>query len=160
MRVERVTEADEALAEAVARLVPQLSPKRQPPDSVKLAELVAAPGTSLIVAREGEEVLGMLTLIVYRVPTGVRAWIHDVVVDETARGRGVGEALTREAQRLAEVAGAISVELTTRQERATANRLYRRLGFEQRETNVYVWRPRSEPGSGLVDPGSLFKPGS
>jgi len=142
MKVERVTEADEALAEAVARLVPQLSPKREPAGIVELVELVATPGTSLIVAREGEEVLGMLTLIVYRVPTGLRAWIHDVVVDEAARGRGVGEALTREALRQAEDAGAISVELTTRQEREAANRLYLRLGFEQRETNVYVWRPR------------------
>jgi ribosomal protein S18 acetylase RimI-like enzyme len=141
MKVERVTEADEALAEAVARLVPQLSPNRDPAGIVELVELVATPGTSLIVARDGDAVLGMLTLIVYRVPTGMRAWIHDVVVDEAARGRGVGEALTREALRQAEDAGAISVELTTRQERESANRLYRRLGFEQRETNVYVWRP-------------------
>ena len=146
MKVERVTEADEALAEAVARLVPQLSPRRDAAGIVELVELVATPGTSLIVARDGDAVLGMLTLIVYRVPTGMRAWIHDVVVDEAARGRGVGEALTREALRQAEDAGAISVELTTRQERESANRLYRRLGFEQRETNVYVWRP-GEPGS-------------
>ena len=140
MKVGRVTEADDALATAVARLVPQLSPKRQAAGLTELAELVATPGTSLIVARDGADVLGMLTLIVYRVPTGVRAWIHDVVVDETARGRGVGEALAREALLLAESAGAISVELTTRQEREAANRLYRRLGFELRETNVYVWR--------------------
>jgi ribosomal protein S18 acetylase RimI-like enzyme len=140
MKVGRVTEADDALAAAVARLVPQLSPKRQAAGLAELAELVATPGTSLIVARDGADVLGMLTLIVYRVPTGVRAWIHDVVVDETARGRGVGEALAREALRLAESAGAISVELTTRQEREAANRLYRRLGFELRETNVYVWQ--------------------
>jgi ribosomal protein S18 acetylase RimI-like enzyme len=142
MNVERVTEADQALADAVARLVPQLSPRRQPAGLAELGELVATPGTSLIVARDGAEVLGMLTLIVYRVPTGTRAWIHDVVVDESARGRGVGEALAREALRLAEDAGAISVELTTRQEREAANRLYRRLGFEQRETNVYVWRQK------------------
>jgi ribosomal protein S18 acetylase RimI-like enzyme len=141
MKVERVTEANEALAEAVARLVPQLSTRREAAGIVELVELVATPGTSLIVARDGDAVLGMLTLIVYRVPTGMRAWIHDVVVDEAARGRGVGEALTREALRQAEDAGAISVELTTRQERDAANRLYRRLGFEQRETNVYVWRP-------------------
>jgi len=141
MKVERVTEANEALAEAVARLVPQLSPRRDAAGIVELVELVATPGTSLIVARDGADVLGMLTLIVYRVPTGMRAWIHDVVVDEAARGRGVGEALTREALRQAADAGAISVELTTRQEREAANRLYRRLGFEQRETNVYVWRP-------------------
>jgi ribosomal protein S18 acetylase RimI-like enzyme len=142
VNVERVTEADDALAEAVARLVPQLSATRQPPSLVELVELVSAPGTSLIVAREGEEVLGMLTLIVYRVPTGTRAWIHDVVVDQAARGRGVGEALTDEALRQAARAGAVSVELTTRTEREAANRLYQRLGFERRETNVYVWRPK------------------
>jgi ribosomal protein S18 acetylase RimI-like enzyme len=145
MRVERVPEADETLAEAVARLVPQLSPKRRPATLDEIAELVSAHGESMIVEREGEEVIGMLTLIVYSVPTGIRAWIHDVVVDETARGRGVGEALTAEALRVAKESGAISVELTTRQEREAANRLYRRLGFEQRETNVYAWAP--EPGS-------------
>jgi ribosomal protein S18 acetylase RimI-like enzyme len=142
MRVERADEVDEALVEAVARLVPQLSPKRQGPGIAELEELVATPGTRLIVARDGGAVLGMLTLIVYPVPTGIRAWIHDVVVDEPARGRGVGEALTQEALRQARDAGAISVELTTRPEREAANRLYRRLGFEQRETTVYVWRPR------------------
>jgi ribosomal protein S18 acetylase RimI-like enzyme len=153
VNVERVTKADQALANAVARLVPQLSPRRQPAGLAELGELVATPGTSLFVARDGAEVLGMLTLIVYRVPTGTRAWIHDVVVDESARGRGVGEALARAALRVAEDAGAISVELTTRQEREAANRLYRRLGFEQRETNVYVWRRLPEPGS-LSQPGS------
>jgi ribosomal protein S18 acetylase RimI-like enzyme len=153
MKVERVTEADEALAEAVGRLVPQLSPTRPPAGLAELVELTGTPGTNLIVARDGHAVLGMLTLIVYRVPTGIRAWIHDVVVDESARGRGVGEALAREALRLAGDAGAISVELTTRQEREAANRLYRRLGFEQRRTNVYVWRPRPEPGS-VFEPGS------
>lgn len=141
MRIERVTEPDERLVEAVARLLPQLSPKRTPPGLLELAELAAAPGTILLVAFEGDEVQGMLTLVLYRVPTGIRGWIHDVVVDEAARGRGVGGALTGEALRLAEHAGAVSVELTTRADRAEANRLYRRLGFERRETNVYVWRP-------------------
>jgi ribosomal protein S18 acetylase RimI-like enzyme len=142
MRVERALEADEALVEAVARLVPQLSPSRRPPSLSELVELVAAPGTNLVVARDGDAVLGMLTMIVYRIPTGIRAWIHDVVVDQPARGRGVGEARTLEALRLAEAAGAISVELTTRQGREAANRLYRRLGFVRKPTNVYVWWPR------------------
>ena len=142
MRIERVTEPDEALVDAVARLVAQLSRNRRAPGLAELAELAAAPGTSLLVARDDDAVLGMLTLIVYRVPTGLRGWIHDVVVDESARGRGVGEALTREAQRLAEQAGVDAVELTSRAEREAANRLYRRLGFELRETNVYVWRSR------------------
>ena len=141
MRVERVSEPDERLAEAMARLIPQLSARRVPPSLTELGEIVAAPGTSLLVARDGDEVLGTLTLVLYRVPTGLRGLIHDVVVDESARGRGVGGALTTEALRLAEQAGVISVELTTREERAVANRLYRRLGFERRETNVYVWRP-------------------
>jgi ribosomal protein S18 acetylase RimI-like enzyme len=143
MRIERVTKPDEHLVEAVARLLPQLSRTRTPPGVLELAELAAAPGTSLLVAFDDDgEALGMLTLVLYRVPTGIRGWIHDVVVDEAARGRGVGGALTEEALRLAERAGAVSVELTTRPQRAEANRLYQRLGFERRETNVYVWRPR------------------
>jgi ribosomal protein S18 acetylase RimI-like enzyme len=141
MRVDRVTTVDERLGAGIAALVPQLSSRRAPPDLAALQEVTSASGTSLLVAREGEEVLGMLTLVVYRVPTGVRGWIHDVVVDEAARGRGVGEALTTEALRLAAEAGAITVELTTRPEREAANRLYQRLGFDRRETNVYVWHP-------------------
>jgi ribosomal protein S18 acetylase RimI-like enzyme len=139
--VERVTDPDDALVEALRRLVPQLTPHRDPPGSVELAEVTRAPDTSLLVARDGAVVFGMLTLVVYRTPTGVRAVIEDVVVDEAARGRGVGEALTREALALAEGAGVDSVTLTSRPEREAANRLYRRVGFEQRETNVYVWRP-------------------
>jgi ribosomal protein S18 acetylase RimI-like enzyme len=143
MRIERVTEASEQLVEGMAQLLPQLSSRRSAPSLIELVELISAQGTSLFVARDADDaVLGMLTLVLYRVPTGVRGWIHDVVVDETARGQGVGEALTQEALRLAEHAGAISVELTTRPEREAANRLYQRLGFTPRATNVYVWYPR------------------
>ncbi|HVW90431.1 MAG TPA: GNAT family N-acetyltransferase [Gaiellaceae bacterium] len=143
MRVERVTEPDEALVEAVARLVPQLSPRRMPPSLAELAEVTAAPGTIFLVARgDNEAAVGMLTLIVYRVPTGLRGWIHDVVVDEALRGQGVGEALTRAALELARDAGVATVHLTTRVQREAANRLYRRLGFERHETNVYVWTPQ------------------
>jgi ribosomal protein S18 acetylase RimI-like enzyme len=142
VRIERVTEPDEALVEAVGRLLRQLSARREPPSPAELAELAASPATTLFVARDGDAIVGMLTLILYRVPTGLRGFIHDVVVDESARGQGVGEALTREALALAESAGVRTVELTARGEREAANRLYRRLGFELRETNVYVWRPR------------------
>jgi ribosomal protein S18 acetylase RimI-like enzyme len=141
MRIERVTEPDEALAEAIARLVPQLSAGRTPPTLEELAAIAATPATALLVARDDERVLGMLTLVLYRVPTGLRGWIHDVVVDEAARGRGVGEALSAEALRIAEGAGVLTVHLTTRPEREAANRLYPRLGFKEYETNVYVWRP-------------------
>jgi ribosomal protein S18 acetylase RimI-like enzyme len=142
VKIERVTDPDEELLEAIARLLPQLSPKRRPPGLVELGEIVAAPGSSLLVARDESRIVGMLTLILYRVPTGLRGWIHDVVVDEEARGKGAGEALTREALRLSTAAGVRSVHLTTRDERESANRLYVRLGFQRRDTNVYVWAPR------------------
>ena len=141
MRIEQVTEADGALADAIGRLVPQLSPRRTPPTLAELTDIAANPSTVLLVARDDDRVLGMLTLVLYRVPTGLRGWIHDVVVDESARGRGVGEALSAEALRIAESAGVLTVHLTTRPERAAANRLYPRLGFKEYETNVYVWRP-------------------
>ena len=105
--------------------------------------MVDAPSTLVLVARlasDGEErgeIVGMLTLVVFRIPTGVRALIEDVVVDETARGRGVGEALTYAAFDRARAAGAKTVDLTSRPSREAANRLYQRLGFERRDTNVY-----------------------
>jgi ribosomal protein S18 acetylase RimI-like enzyme len=123
------------LVDAFSALLPQLS-STSPPSASELAELVDSPATSLLVARDGDAIVGTLTLAVFRIPTGVRAWIEDVVVDEAARGRGVGEALTLHAVELARAAGARSVELTSRPTREAANRLYRRLGFEPRETNV------------------------
>jgi len=81
--------------------------------------------------------VGSLTLALFRIPTGVRAWIEDVVVDETVRGQGIGEALNGEALRIAKENGAGSVDLTSRPSREAANRLYQRLGFQTRETNVY-----------------------
>ena len=141
MTIDRVTEPDEALVDALARLLPQLSPGRPGPSLLELAEIAGAPGTNLLVARDGDAVLGTLTLLLYRLPTGIRGWIHDVVVDEAARGRGVGEALTREALSLAEASGARTVHLTSRPDREAANRLYERVGFERHPTNVYVWRP-------------------
>ena len=142
MKIERVTEPSEELVDAIAALVPQLSPQRRPPGLLELTEMVAQPGTNLLVAREADAVLGMLTLLVYRVPTGLKGRIEGVVVDESARGRGVGAALTEEAMRLAEAAKVRVVELSSRPAREAANRLYLRLGFEKSETNVYVWRPQ------------------
>ena len=142
MTIERATEVSEALVEAFRRLIPQLSRTAPPPSPEELADLLRREATELLVARDGDAIVGALTLVVYRLPTGLGAMIHDVVVDASARGQGVGEALTREALRLAVEAGAESVELTSRSDREAANRLYLRLGFELRETNAYVWRPR------------------
>jgi ribosomal protein S18 acetylase RimI-like enzyme len=135
--VEVATHVDEALVDAVQHLVPQLSSTTPPPTRVELEIIVAGPSTMLLLARDGRAVVGMLTLAIFRIPTGIRAWIEDVVVDADARGRGVGETLTREAVRIAGTHGARTVELTSRPSREAANRLYQRLGFERRETNVY-----------------------
>jgi ribosomal protein S18 acetylase RimI-like enzyme len=146
--VEEATEATTELVEALARLVPQLSRSSPPPTAEQLAAVVSSPATVLFVARlggEGEhqgaggQVVGSLTLVLFRIPTGQRAWIEDVVVDESARGAGVGEALTLAALERAADAGARTVDLTSRPSREAANRLYTRLGFELRETNVYRW---------------------
>jgi ribosomal protein S18 acetylase RimI-like enzyme len=135
--VEVATHVDEALVGAVGRLVPQLSSSTPPPSRVELEIIVAGPSTMLLLARSSRAVVGMLTLAIFRIPTGIRAWIEDVVVDTDARGQGVGEALTREAVRIAGTHGARTVELTSRPSREAANRLYQRLGFERRDTNVY-----------------------
>jgi ribosomal protein S18 acetylase RimI-like enzyme len=139
-----VTVADEATSDLVAaltRLLPQLSSSAAPPTPSQVEEIVTSPATQLLVARiDGEidgEIVGALTLVVFRIPSGVRAWIEDVVVDEATRGKGVGEALNREAVRLAAEQGAKTVELTSRPSREVANRLYQRLGFKIRDTNVY-----------------------
>jgi ribosomal protein S18 acetylase RimI-like enzyme len=135
------SEVTPELVEAMARLVGQLSRSAAAPTEAELAEIVASPATTLLVARDaGGGVTGTLTLALFRIPTGVRAWIEDVVVDESARGQGTGEALTRAAIGIAVGAGARTVDLTSRPDRAAANRLYRRIGFVQRETNVYRWQ--------------------
>jgi ribosomal protein S18 acetylase RimI-like enzyme len=136
--VEVARHVDDALVDAVERLVLQLSSSTPPPTRVELGVIVAGPTTMLLLARSGGgAVVGMLTLATFRIPTGVRAWIEDVVVDADARGQGVGEALTREAVRIAGTHGARTVELTSRASREAANRLYQRIGFERRDTNVY-----------------------
>ena len=140
IEIEAVAAVDGEIMEGLERLVPQLSSSAAVPDAAYVGEIVASPCTTLLVARDpahGGQIVGSLTLAVFRIPTGVRAWIEDVVVDSTARGKGVGEALSREALRIAASRGARTVELTSRPSREAANRLYKRLGFQIRETNVY-----------------------
>ena len=130
------TVTDEVV-EAFARLIPQLSSSNPPPSRDQLEDLVASEASTLFVARVDGSIVGSLTLAMFRIPTGVRAWIEDVVVDESARGHGVGEALNRAALDRARDEGAITVELTSRPSREAANRLYQRMGFVIRDTNVY-----------------------
>ncbi|MEM9563137.1 MAG: GNAT family N-acetyltransferase [Actinomycetota bacterium] len=130
---------DEVVA-AFARLIPQLSSSNPPPSTETLAGIVASEASHLLLAVEDGAVLGSLTLVVFAIPTGLRAWIEDVVVDGDARGKGVGAALNEYALDLARTLGATTVDLTSRPSREAANRLYIRLGFEARETNVYRYK--------------------
>lgn len=126
------------LVEAFARLVPQLSSSSPPPGRDHLTRIVTSDASILFVARDASDrIIGSLTLAVFGVPTGLLSWIEDVVVDEVARGSGAGEALVLAALERARAAGAKSVDLTSRPSREAANRLYQRLGFETRSTNVY-----------------------
>ena len=128
------------LVEAFARLVPQLSATTGPPGRKALEEIVGSSAITLLVARAEGTIVGTLTLAMFPIPTGFRAWIEDVVVDEAARGRGIGAELTAEAIGLARAAGARTVDLTTRRSREAAGRLYERAGFELRDTRVYRYR--------------------
>jgi ribosomal protein S18 acetylase RimI-like enzyme len=139
MRIDRVTAASPELLETIRALLPQLTEARTPPTLEELQEVVS--NQTLLLARDDDGgILGTLTFVLYRVSSGVKGRIEDVIVDESARGQGVGEALVREGMRLANDAGVLMLELTSMPYRQSANRLYRRLGFELRETNVYVWR--------------------
>jgi ribosomal protein S18 acetylase RimI-like enzyme len=136
--VEQAVVVDGELLEAMTRLLPQLSRSAPPPSPAQLDEIVSSPATVLFVARDGDRrIVGSLTLALFRLPTGVRAWIEDVVVDQVGRGGGIGSALVNAAIATASEAGARTVDLTSRPDREAANRLYQRLGFVRRETNVY-----------------------
>jgi len=125
------------LVDAMARLIPQLSSSNPPPTKDELAAIISSDACDVLIARDGDAIVGSLTLVVFPIPTGIRAWIEDVVVDEAARGKGVGEALNTFALQRARERGAKTVDLTSRPSREAANRLYQRLGFVARETNVY-----------------------
>jgi ribosomal protein S18 acetylase RimI-like enzyme len=135
MEIQRVSAVTDELVAAFGRLIPQLSTAR-PPTRAELEELVASPACTLFVALI-PEIVGSLALGVYRSPAGVHAWIEDVIVEAAARGRGIGEALTLAGIQRAREAGAHEVNLTSSPAREAANRLYQRLGFQLRATNVY-----------------------
>ena len=135
--VEKASQVTDEVVAAFELLIPQLSSSNPPPTRDQLVEIVNAPESVLFLARVDGAIVGSLTLATFRIPTGVRAWIEDVVVDAGARGHGVGEALNTAAIEEARIRGAITVELTSRPSREAANRLYQRLGFVARNTNVY-----------------------
>jgi ribosomal protein S18 acetylase RimI-like enzyme len=138
VKVEIATTLTPAIVDAVSRLVPQLSSSSPPPTTAELGDVVASPATDLFIALDdGGGIVGMATLVTFRIPTGMRAWIEDVVVDDAGRGHGVGTALTEAMLDRARELGCRTVDLTSRPSREAANRLYQRAGFIARETNVY-----------------------
>ena len=139
MKIQEETHWTESLHEAVQRLLPQLSPNAAPPSRDYLEALLRADSSVFLAAREGDAILGILTLGLFRAPTGMRAHIEDVVVESSARGRGIGAALTREALRIAREAGADGVTLTSNPRREAANWLYQKLGFKRWNTNLYFY---------------------
>jgi ribosomal protein S18 acetylase RimI-like enzyme len=137
--IEKVTDVTLELLEAMLRLVPQLTHNNPPPTPEELDAVLHSESATLFIARDAASgiIVGMATLVLYRVPTGLRGHIEDVVVDQTTRGQGIGEALTKACLNAAKKAGAPAVGLTSHPGRLAANVLYRKLGFEQRNTNVY-----------------------
>ena len=143
MQITQATTVSDELLAAFARLVPQLSSSAPPPTREELEAIVSSPATRLLLAHDPTgAIMGSLTLVVFRIPTGVRAWIEDVVVDEAARGQGVGEALVSEAIARASQEGARTLDLTSRPSRVAANTLYEKVGFKQRDSSVYRYEPR------------------
>jgi len=135
--VEILDQVTDEVVEAFGRLIPQLSSSAKPLDAEAIAALAASPAVTVLLARSNGQIAGSLSLVMFRIPTGLRAWIEDVVVDEAARGQGIGALLTREALRLAKEAGVRTVDLSTRPSRVAAGRLYEREGFKQRDTRMY-----------------------
>jgi ribosomal protein S18 acetylase RimI-like enzyme len=135
--IRAASEVDDAVVAAFARLIPQLSSSSPAPTAADLLAIVDNPNSVLFLAEVDGALVGSLTLVFYRIPTGLKAWIEDVVVDASARGHGVGEALNLAAIAEARARGAKNVSLTSRSSREAANRLYQRLGFTPYETNLY-----------------------
>ena len=136
---------DDELVQAFELLIPQLSRSNPAPDAEALRAIVESEASTLLIARDDERdgaIVGSMTLAMFLIPTGRRAWIEDVVVDGDARGKGVGFLLNERALEIAKEAGARTVDLTSRPSREAANRLYQRLGFVERETNVYRYEFR------------------
>jgi ribosomal protein S18 acetylase RimI-like enzyme len=140
--IEVASEVTDELIDAFARLVPQLS-SAPPPTAAELADVVGDRGNTVFVARVDGRIIGTLTLATFRIPTGLRARIEDVVVDEAGRGQRISERMSRAALDKAKELGAKTVDLTSSPSRLAANHIYRQMGFVERDTNV--WRFTVEP---------------
>ncbi|MGW4352225.1 GNAT family N-acetyltransferase [Nocardia sp. NPDC004582] len=139
--VETLIEVDDEIVEAFDRLLPQLSQTAKRLNREALVQLASDTSTTVLIARYGGKIVGTLSLVMFHIPSGLRARVEDVVVDDSARGQGIGAVLLEEAKARAAAAGARTVDLTSRTSRTAANRLYERLGFRARESQVYRFTP-------------------
>jgi ribosomal protein S18 acetylase RimI-like enzyme len=155
VEVDTVNEVTGELVEAARRLLPQLSRSAAPLSADDLTQITSHQAITLLIARSEGVIVGMLTLVIFPLPTGLRARIEDVVVDQDARGQGVGTALTMAALKLAEQHSARSVDLTSRASRVAANRLYQQLGFRLRDSNVYRYQSQPPAPWRCLDHGKL-----
>ena len=137
VEIEVCTKIDDEVINAFTRMLPQLSKTSEPPAQNDLEKIISHSACSVLLARVEEKIVGSLTLVIFPLPTGKRAWIEDVVVDESIRGSGIGEKLNLVAIEIANKQGVRTIDLTSRPSREAANRLYKRLGFQERATNVY-----------------------
>lgn len=142
MEIVRVKKITDEIVDVLARLIPQLGENYVITEAL-LNDVIASDNNWLLLAKEGGRIVGTLTLVSYIIPTGAKAWIEDVVVDESARGSGVGERLILEAIAYAKARGIRKIDLSSRPERLSANRLYQKIGFQIRETNMYRLKENS-----------------
>lgn len=138
--VEVLSKVTDEVVEAFERLLPQLSTNAKRLDGAALSAIATSAASTVLLARVDSRIVGTLTLVTFAIPTGVRAWIEDVIVDEASRGKQIASTLIDEAVKIARKAGARTVDLTSRPARESAGRLYERLGFEQRETRMYRYK--------------------
>ena len=137
MKIERITQVDESTVDVFKRLMPQLTGKDEYPSLEELQRVIQSDERFLFFATEKGEVIGTLTLVFYQLPSGLKAWIEDVIVDEHARGKGVATALLKHALQVARDKGSLKADLTSMPWRTAANRLYQKMGFKKRESNMY-----------------------
>jgi len=135
-----ITKATKEIYNVMIKLLSQLTSSELSFSQKDLKRIVTSKNSILFAAVDKElnsNIFGILTLVLIDIPTAAFARIEDVVVDKTARGKGIGETITLAAIQRARELGITKIDLTSSPSRKAANRLYQRLGFKQRTTNVY-----------------------
>lgn len=137
IKIEIITKVTDEIVEAISALIPQLTSSSPKPSTDYLQRMLDSNTTTLFVAKENNNIVGMLSLVIYLVPSGKKSWIEDVVSDSGSRGKGIAKQLIQEALKFAEEQGLTKVDLTSNNQRLIAHKLYEKLDFEKRDTSVF-----------------------